>query len=52
MEVMEMVVMSCPWCEEEVGPEFLAATDEYRCDSCGTSVLVAVAEEDALDLAA
>ena len=47
-----MVVLSCPWCEDEVGMDFLVAVHEYRCESCGTCVLLADEEEEALDLAA
>ena len=47
-----MVVMSCPWCEEEFRIELLALTDEYRCERCGTWVLLAEEEEEELQLAA
>lgn len=47
-----MVVMSCPWCEEQVPTDLRVIVDEYRCEACGTCVLLADEEENVLELAA
>jgi hypothetical protein len=47
-----MVVMSCPWCEDEVRLDLRALADEVHCEACGTWVLLAQEEEEALELAA
>ncbi len=50
-----MVMISCPWCDED---EPLALADvvaleaSFSCPDCGTSVLVAADSEPALELAA
>ena len=47
-----MVVMTCPWCEEDAAVDFTSFSQEYRCEQCGTSTLLAEDPEIALDLAA
>jgi len=47
-----MVVLTCPWCEEDqpLDPQQLA--DEFRCERCGTCALLADETEELLELAA
>ena len=48
-----MVLLTCPWCEEEEPVDFDALTSEYHCEGCGTTTELAVdAEEVTLALAA
>jgi len=47
-----MVVMTCPWCEEEAPVDFASFSHEFRCERCGTSALLAEDPEIALELAA
>lgn len=47
-----MVVMSCPWCEEDGPLDVTSFSREFRCESCGTSALLAEDADQALDLAA
>ena len=47
-----MVVMNCPWCQEESPVEMAALSQEFHCDGCGTSALMADDTDQVLDLAA
>ncbi|MEA2621333.1 MAG: hypothetical protein QOH61_243 [Chloroflexota bacterium] len=47
-----MVVLNCPWCQEDGPVELASLAAEFHCDSCGTSVLLAEDEESSLELAA
>jgi len=50
-----MVLMTCPWCDEERPVAFDELVAEFHCESCGTTTDVAGGAPDAereLDLAA
>jgi hypothetical protein len=47
-----MVVMSCPWCEEDSPVDVTSFSQEFRCECCGTSALLAEDPVQVLDLAA
>lgn len=47
-----MVVISCPWCEEDAPVDVASFSHEFRCEQCGTTALLAEDPEMALDLAA
>lgn len=47
-----MVVMTCPWCEEDTQVDVASFSHEFRCERCGTSTLLAEDPDAALDLAA
>lgn len=47
-----MVVMSCPWCEDEAPVEIASLSYEFHCQACGTSALLADEPDVVLDVAA
>jgi ribosomal protein S27E len=48
-----MVLLTCPWCDQEEPVDFQRLTTEFRCEGCGTSTdLAEDPQEDALPLAA
>jgi hypothetical protein len=47
-----MVVITCPWCQEDAPLDSTSFSQEFHCEQCGTSALLADDLEYALDLAA
>jgi hypothetical protein len=47
-----MVVMSCPWCEEDSPVDVMSFSQEFQCERCGTCALFAEEPIQVLELAA